>query len=97
MGFGTDSLTSPRWCFLTEDCIEYTNNCYHDIDGEKPIPDWFFYLIVMITKFIESLQITCVLIKSYIKSHYHANIVEMCLLNINIVIIRTLLEIMIVM
>ena len=51
----------------------------------------------MIAKIIESLQTKCVFIKSYEKSHYHANIVEMCLLNINIVIIRTLLETMIVM
>ena len=43
MGFGSHYVTSPRWCYSTEDYIEYTNKQYHNIDGgdEKIFPDWF--------------------------------------------------------
>ena len=35
MVFGTHYITSPRWCYPTQDYIEYTNKHYHNIDDEK--------------------------------------------------------------
>ena len=43
LGFCSHCVTSPRWCFSTQDYIEHTINYYQKIndDDEKIIPDWF--------------------------------------------------------
>ena len=64
MGLGSYYVTSPRICFSTEDYNEWMNEHYsknNDDDDEKIIPKWFFYLIAMIVKHIERLQIIYVL------------------------------------
>ena len=90
MGFGTHYITSPRWCYTTQDYNECTNKHYHNIDDEKIFPIGFFYLIKTNAKNIESLQITCVHINLRLKFRYHEIFGEMCLLIINIVINITL-------
>ena len=46
MIFGSNLMIqsqSPRWCYSTQNYIEYENNCYHSIDDdEKTISDWFY-------------------------------------------------------
>ena len=43
MGFGSQCVTSRRWCNSTQDYHEYTNNFYQNIhDDEKLIHDWFY-------------------------------------------------------
>ena len=41
MGYGSQCVTSSRFCFSTEDCKEWVNNHYHDSDNDnqKIIPD----------------------------------------------------------
>ena len=45
MGFGSHYVSSPRFCFSTEDYNEWMNQHYpnnkNDDDDEKLIPDWF--------------------------------------------------------
>ena len=43
-GFGSYYVSSPGWCFSTEDNNEYINKHYHnfDDDDENIIPDWFY-------------------------------------------------------
>ena len=46
MGFGSLYVSSPGFCFSTEDYNEwmnkhYPNNNNNNSDDEKKIPDWF--------------------------------------------------------
>ena len=43
MGFGSHYVSSPGFCFSTEDFIEWMNKHYRksDDDDEKIIPEWF--------------------------------------------------------
>ena len=46
MGFGSHHVSSPGFCFSTEDYNEWVNYHYptsdNDSDVEKLIPDWFY-------------------------------------------------------
>ena len=44
MGSGGHYVSSPGWCFSTENYNEYLNKHYHNIEDDvvKIIPDWFF-------------------------------------------------------
>ena len=44
MGFGSYNVSSPGFCFSTEDYNEWMNKHYpsSDDDVEKLIPDWFY-------------------------------------------------------
>ena len=46
MGFGSHYVSSPGFCFSTEDYIEWMNKHYpnnnNNNDDEKIIPDWFY-------------------------------------------------------
>ena len=45
MGFGSYYVSSPGFCFSTEDYNEWMNKHYpssDDDDVEKLIPDWFY-------------------------------------------------------
>ena len=44
MGFGSYHVSSPGFCFSTQDCNEWMNKHYPNSgdDGEKLIPDWFY-------------------------------------------------------
>ena len=46
MGFGSHYVSSPGFCFSTEDYNEWMNEHYpnnnNDDDDEKMIPDWFY-------------------------------------------------------
>ena len=46
MGFGSHYVSSPGFCFSTEDYNEWVNEHYpnnnDDDDDEKIIPDWFY-------------------------------------------------------
>ena len=45
MGFGSHYVSSPGFCFSTEDYNEWMNKHYpnnNNDDDEKIIPDWFF-------------------------------------------------------
>ena len=43
MGFGSHHVSSPRFCFSTEDYNEWMNKHYpNNNDDEKKIPDWFY-------------------------------------------------------
>ena len=46
IGFGSHYVSSPGWCFSTEDYIECINKHYHNIDDddddEKILPNWFY-------------------------------------------------------
>ena len=45
MGFGSHYVTSPRFCFSTEEYNEWMNEHYHKIDDDnddKIIPKWFY-------------------------------------------------------
>ena len=44
MGFGSHHVSSPGFCFSTEDYNEWVNKHYpnNNDDDEKIIPDWFY-------------------------------------------------------
>ena len=44
MGFGSHHVSSPGFCFSTEDYKEWVNKHYpfNNDDDEKIIPDWFY-------------------------------------------------------
>ena len=44
MGFGSHHVSSPGFCFSTEDYNEWVNKHYpnNNNDDEKIIPDWFY-------------------------------------------------------
>ena len=45
MGYGDHCISSPSYCFSTQDYIEWTNNLYHNTDNSddgKIIPKWFY-------------------------------------------------------
>ena len=43
MGFGSHHVSSPGFCFSTEDYNEWMNKHYpNNNDDEKIIPDWFY-------------------------------------------------------
>ena len=44
MGYGNNCIIFPRYCFSTQDYIEWLNDNYHntDDDDEKIIPKWFY-------------------------------------------------------
>ena len=46
MGFGSHHVSSPGFCFSTEDYNEWVNKYYpnnnNDDGDEKIIPDWFY-------------------------------------------------------
>ena len=44
MGFGSHYVSSPGFCFSTEDYNEWVNKHYpnYNDDDEKIIPDWFY-------------------------------------------------------
>ena len=52
MGYGDHCISSPRYCFSTQDSNEWMNKHYPNDDDEKIIPKWFYLilLIVMIVK-----------------------------------------------
>ena len=44
MGSGNHCISSPRYCFSTQDYKEWMNNHYHNtnVDDEKIFPKCFF-------------------------------------------------------
>ena len=46
MGFANQYVSSPGWCFPTEDYIEWMNIHYpnNNDDDEKKIPKWFYLI-----------------------------------------------------
>ena len=93
MGFGSHYITSPGWCFLTEDYNEYMNKQYHNDndDNEKLIPDWFnLQYCDVCVKRKESSQITFVSLNSHMKSRYRVLFAEMDVMFIILAINKTL-------
>ena len=94
MGSGNHNVSPPGGCLSTEIYNEYIYEHYQKIDDddEKINPDWFYLPYCVECKKIGSLQITCVHISSYIKSHYHASNAEMYILN-NIIVLNITLHV----
>ena len=49
MGFGSQYVTSSRFCFSTEDYNEWMNEYYHKSDDDncdRIIPKWFFFTLL---------------------------------------------------
>ena len=49
MGFSSHYVTSPRFCFSTEEYNEWMNEHYHKIDDDnddKIIPKWFLFTLL---------------------------------------------------
>ena len=45
MGFGSHYVSSPEFCFSTEDYNEWVNKHYPNSDDEKIIPNWFYLIL----------------------------------------------------
>ena len=45
MGFRSHYVSSPGFCFSTEDYNEWVNKHYPNSDDEKIIPKWFYLIL----------------------------------------------------